>query len=259
MIIRNQAELDAYRALAKIHLAIMAELRAMLAPGVTGRDVEHRTDALCARYGVDPAFKGAYGFPGSLCVSVNACVVHGVPNDIPFKTGDVVKIDFGAHAGGLNTDSAYTVQVGDPKDPEIERFLRCNEECLERGVAQAVAGNTNADVGRAIERHALAMGYHVVHELTGHGLERGRGNKAIHAAPYMYNYDNSLPRRRKHAPIETLTEGMVVAIEPILGFACPDVVHAPGNSFDLMIADGSVGSQFEHLIVVGKGTSEVLA
>lgn len=258
MIIKNQAELEAYRALSKIHLAIMAELKSMLAPGVTGRDVEKRTDQLCLRYGVDPAFKGAYNFPASLCVSVNQCVVHGVPNDKPFMVGDVIKIDFGAHSGGLNTDSAFSVQVGDPKNPEMERFLMCNEECLERGVAKAVAGNTNADVGRAIEAHAKAMGYYVVRTLTGHGLERGRGDKAIHAAPHMYNYDNSASRRtRESCPVETLLEGMVVAIEPILGHSC-GTFRTGANGFDFIISNGSVGSQFEHLLVVGKGSSEIL-
>jgi methionyl aminopeptidase len=244
MIIKNEKERRLYRDNAKIHAAIFDTIRPMLVVGTTGVEVDAKVGELCKKFGVKPAFKGVYGFPSNLCISVNDCVVHGVPNATPFAAGDIVKIDFGVNGGGLNTDSAFTVQIGEPKDPEMERFLQCTKECLERGVAQVVAGARTGDVGFAVERHATAMGYHVVRDLSGHGIGR-----TIHERPHIYNYG-------KPGQGEEFLEDMVVAIEPIIGFSTGKIYQT--DHFDIMMADGGPGAQFEHLMIVGKGKSEIL-
>lgn len=244
MIIKNEKERRLYRENAKIHTAIFDIVRPMLLVGMTGIEIDTKVGELCKRYGVRAAFKGVYGFPSNLCISVNDCVVHGVPNAKPFKLGDIVKIDFGVNGGGLNTDSAFTVQIGDPKDPEMERFLQCTQECLERGTAQVVAGARTGDVGYEIQRHALAMGYHIVRELSGHGIGR-----TIHEDPHIYNYG-------KPGQGEVLLEDMVIAVEPILGFSTGKIFQT--DQFNIIMADGAPGAQFEHLVIVGKGKSEVL-
>ncbi len=252
MIIRTEKELSILRENGRIHAEVFRELRPMLVPGATGLELDRRAGEICKKYGVKPAFRGVYGFPANLCVSVNDEVVHGIPDGDPFQAGDVVKVDFGVLGGGLYTDAAFTVQVGEPKDPEVERFLRTCEECRERGVAQAKAGNRVGDIGHAVQSHAEAMGYHVVRELTGHGLAPytpSEDHRGLHDDPHVYNYG-----RPGTGPV--LEEGMLICIEPILGMTTGKI--AQPSEFRIVMRDGGLGAQFEHTVVVGKRGAEII-
>ena len=149
-----------------------------------------------------PGFLGLYGFPNSLCVSPNAQVVHGIPNNIPLQEGDVVSVDCGVLKNGFYGDHAYSFEIGEVA-PEVKKLLKITKESLYVGMREFKAGNRVEDVGNAIQKYCESHGYGVVRELVGHGL----GTK-MHEDPEMPNYG-------KRGRGKLFVEGMVVAIDPI--------------------------------------------
>lgn len=247
-VIKTEQELQIMRDNAKIHKEIFDEIKKMVKPWVTGYEVDKLCWDIANKYNVLCGFKGVYGFPANLCVSVNDCVVHGVPNKkMVFQEGDVVKFDFGIKDKkvGLNTDAAFTMIVGEgPHDLKVERFLKVSQEALYKGIAKAVPGNRIGDIGAAIQKHVESNGYKIVKDLTGHGIWY-----KLHEAPYVPNFG-------KAGKGEILRENMTLAIEPIVGYGSGDIVDSDG--FEIYIADGSLWAQFEHTIVVKPWYPEII-
>jgi methionyl aminopeptidase len=213
--------------------------------GVTTKYLDKRAFEFLKDHGATPSFLGLYNFPNSLCVSPNAQVVHGIPNDKPLESGDVISIDCGAYKNGYHGDHAYSFEIGDVA-PEVKRLLQITKESLYIGIKEFKAGNRVGDVANAIQRYCENNGYSVVRELCGHGL----GTK-IHEEPEMPNFG-------KRGKGKMFQEGMVVAIEPMINLGTKNVKHLK-DGWTILTADGKPSAHFEHDVALINGKPEILS
>jgi methionyl aminopeptidase len=213
-------------------------------PGVTPLELDRLAEEYIRDSGGIPAFKGLYGFPNTLCISPNDQVVHGIPGKAPIRDGDILSVDCGVKLNGFIGDQAFTFGVG-VITPEAQRLLRITRECLDRGIAQAVAGKRIGDIGHAIQEHAEAAGYGVVRELVGHGLGR-----QLHEKPEVPNYG------KKGQGIR-LSDGMVLAIEPMINAGGKAIRHE-NDGWTVRTRDGSLSAHYEHDVALVGGVCRVL-
>lgn len=228
----------------------LAEVATRLKPGVTGLELDTLAETFIRDHGGIPAFKGypgtVFDFPGSLCISFNEVVVHGIPDNRVVKEGDVVSIDCGVRMNGFFGDSAFTFVVGETT-PEIMKLLVTTREALALGIAQAVAGNRMGDIGFAVQQHAEVLnGYGVIREMVGHGVGRN-----LHEPPEVPNYG-----KRGKGPL--LKEGLTIAIEPMVNLGSREVAMRK-DGWTLVSRDMQVSAHYEHTIAVGKGAADVLS
>ena len=223
----------------------LAEVAKMVKPGVTTLELDAVAEEFIRDNDAVPGFKGYGGFPNSLCTSVNAEVVHGIPNNRPLEEGDIVSVDCGVLKNGFYGDSAYTFAVGNIS-AEVEELLKVTKESLNLAIEQAIAGLRIGDIGYAVQNHAERHGYGVVRELVGHGLGR-----SLHESPEVPNYG-----RRGNGL--KLREGLVLAIEPMINLGVKEVRQAE-DGWTIVTADGLPSAHFEHDVVIRKGKAEVLS
>lgn len=223
----------------------LAEVAKHIAPGVRTGELDRLAEEFIRDNGAVPGFKGLYGCPSTLLISVNEEVVHGLPGDRQLRDGDIASIDCGVLMNGLYGDSAYTFTIGEVPE-EVKRLLRVTQECLELGIAAAVEGNRTGDIGFAIQQHAEANGYGVVRELVGHGLGR-----KLHEPPEVPNYG----RRGQGVKLRT---GMVLAIEPMINMGVKEVKQL-ADGWTIATRDGKPSAHFEHDVAVRKDKAEVLS
>ena len=223
----------------------LAEVARHIGPGMT----TGKLDALAEEFIRDnvgvPGFKGLYGCPSTLLISVNEEVVHGLPGDRELRDGDIASVDCGVLMNEFYGDSAYTFCVGEVAE-ETRRLLTVTQECLKLGIAAAVENNRTGDIGNAIQTHAEKNGYGVVRELVGHGVGR-----KLHEAPEVPNYG-----RRGHGV--RLQSGMALAIEPMINMGVKEVKQL-GDGWTVVSRDGKPSAHFEHTVVVRPGKAEVLS
>ena len=219
---------------------VLDSVRKLVVPGATTMDLERAAEKLIADFGAKPAFKGYYDYPCVLCTSVNEEIVHGIPSEKRvLKAGDIVSIDCGVVFEGYYGDAAITVPVGECISPELKKLLEVTEASLYKGIEQVRIGNTIGHVGSAIQKHVESNGFSVVREFVGHGI----GTK-LHEAPQIPNFG------RKGQGAE-LTEGMVLAIEPMVNSGRPEA-KVLGDKWTAVTVDGSYSAHFEHCVAVTK-------
>jgi methionyl aminopeptidase len=223
----------------------LAEVARRMAPGVTTGELDRLAEEFIRDNGAVPGFKGLYGCPSTLLISVNEQVVHGLPGDRALRDGDIASVDCGVLMNGLYGDSAYTFAIGEVGD-EVRKLLRVTQECLSRGIEAAVEGNRTGDIGYAIQHHAESNGYGVVRELVGHGLGR-----KLHEAPEVPNYG----RRGQGVKLRT---GMVLAIEPMINMGVKEVRQL-ADGWTIVTRDAKPSAHFEHNVAVRKDKAEVLS
>lgn len=192
-----------------------------------------------------PAFKGYRGFPGTLCVSVNAQVVHGIPGKYELKSGDIISVDCGVKMNGYYGDSAFTFPVGEVR-PETLQLLKVTKESLYRGIEKAVAGGRLGDISNAVQEHAESNGYGVVRELVGHGV-----GKHLHEEPEVPNYG-----RKGTGP--KLAAGLVIAIEPMINMGTKNV-NQEKDGWTITTADRKPSAHYEHTVAVQQGKADILS
>lgn len=230
----------------KILGATVEHLRGVVEPGMTTADLDEIAEAFIRGHdGAVPAFKGLYGFPGSICSSVNHEIVHGIPSrKRTLKEGDIVSIDVGVGYKGYFTDSATTVGVG-RISPEAQRLLDVTQESLEAGIAVATVGNHIGDIGHAVQKVVEAAGFSVVRDLVGHGI-----GVEFHEEPQVPNYGK--PKRR-----EKLVPGLTIAIEPMVNVGGP-ATRTLGDRWTIVTVDGSLSAHFEHTVAITENGPLVL-
>jgi methionyl aminopeptidase len=243
--IKTDEEVELIRESSLLVGRTLAEVAALVKPGATTLQLDAIAEEFIRDNGAEPGFKGYGGFPNTLCTSLNEAVVHGIPNDRPLESGDVISIDCGVLKNEFYGDSAYTFEVGEVA-PEIQKLLRVTKECLTLAIGQAVTGKRIGDIGAAVQIHAEANGYGVVRELVGHGLGR-----ELHEAPEVPNYG-----RRGNGP--RLVDGMVLAIEPMINLGTREIL-TDDDGWTIVTRDRMVSAHFEHDIVVRKGQADVLS
>jgi methionyl aminopeptidase len=223
----------------------LAEVAKIIKPGVTTLQLDKIAEEFIRDNDASPSFKGYGGFPNSLCTSVNDAVVHGIPNNVPLKEGDIVSVDCGVFKNDFHGDSAYTFEIGDV-NPEIKNLLKVTKECLDKALEVSVSGNRIGDIGYAVQQHAENNSYGVVRDLVGHGLGR-----SLHEKPEVPNYGK---RGRGYK----MKEGLVLAIEPMINMGVKDVVQLK-DGWTIVTKDGKPSAHFEHDVAVMKGEVEVLS
>lgn len=229
----------------EITARILQELTEAVEPGVTTLDLDKLAEARCVELGAKPAFKGYHGYPGSLCVSVNEQVVHGIPSTKKvLRQGDIVGLDFGVIVDGYYGDSARTVAVGSVV-PEAQRLLEVTREGLHRGIQEAHVGNRLFDISHAIQNYVESHGFSVVREFVGHGIGR-----SLHEEPQVPNYG---PKGKG----VSLKEGMVLAIEPMINLG-GHAVRIESDGWTAVTVDGSLSAHFEHTVAITKDGPEIL-
>ena len=234
------------------HAEIMRLLTRKVAPGVSTKELDDYAAKLVAQGGDTAAFlnyrpRGAKRpYPASLCVSINDEIVHGIPNEHSrvLKEGDIVSLDLGLVHKGLVTDMAVTVPVG-RIDEASARLLRVTEAALYKGIDAARGGGKTGDIGTAIERFVSPEGYGIVEELCGHGV-----GYSVHEDPYVPNVGVA-------GRGDTLSPGLVIAIEPMLNLGGKEIV-LDKDGYTYRTEDGSRSAHFEHTILITKSEAEIL-
>ncbi len=242
--LKTASELDRMRQAGHIVANLLAQLRALVRPGLKTQALDAKTRAFLKRTNATPAFLGYRGFPAAVCVSVNDEVVHGIPGERVLREGDVVSLDAGAIVGGFYADAATTVVLGDGT-PQARRLTDTTRLALERGIAQAVVGHRLSDISHAVQACVEQAGFSVVRDFVGHGIGR-----ALHEDPPIPNYGppNMGPR---------LKAGMVLAIEPMVTMGGADV-RVLGDGWTAVTTDGSWAAHFEHTVAVTDNGPDIL-
>ncbi len=221
-----------------------AEVAKLIEPGVTTLELDKRAEEYIRDYGGVPSFKGYNGFPGSLCISVNEKIVHGIPGNYSLKEGDIISVDCGVFLNGFHSDSAFTYPVGEIA-PQTARLLEVTCQSLYQGIKAIVPGARLGDIGYAIQNHVEKFKFTVVRELVGHGVGR-----SLHESPEVANYG-------KRGQGMKLEEGMVLAIEPMINAGTRNIVQEK-DGWTIRTADRKPSAHFEHTVAVIKGKAEIL-
>jgi methionyl aminopeptidase len=243
--IKSARELDAMRKAGAIVGATLTLLKRSVEPGMTTKDLDDIAYREITRHGAKPTFKGYYGFPASICASVNEEIVHGIPGKRVLKEGDIIKMDVGATIDGFIGDAAISVAVGQVSQEALD-LMDTTRLSLEEGIKVALPGNYVGDIGAAVESFSVAHGYGVVRNYVGHGVGRD-----LHEDPQVPNY--ATPGHRG----ERLRPGLCIAIEPMLNIGTADTVVLD-DQWTVVTADGSLSSHFEHTIAITENGPEIL-
>jgi methionyl aminopeptidase len=237
MIIRKSPrEIEKMAATGALVAETIAHVGGLLRPGVTTEELDDAAGAFIREHGGIPTSEGYKGYPKAICISANDVVVHGIPDDLVVGDGDLVTIDVGVTLDGYIADSAYTFGVGDV-EPDDQRLLDVAQDALAAGIAEAVVGNRVGDISHAIQEVVEAGGFSVVRSLVGHGVGRH-----YHEDPHIPNFGE--PGRGPR-----LSEGMTIAIEPMITAGSPDVL-VEDDGWTIRTHDGSMSAHFEHTVAV---------
>ena len=218
--------------------ALIRRLEEVVRPGVSTLDLDRFCSEFIASYrGASPAFKGLYGFPGSVCTSINEEIVHGIPSaERVLREGDIVSVDVGVKLGGWCADSAWTFTVGEVSE-RVAALLRTTRASLDAGIRAAVVGNHVGDIGAAVMGVVRRTPFRIARDLVGHGIGR-----AVHEDPQVPNIG-----RPGHGP--RLRAGMVLAIEPMLAFSTSEI-RTLDDDWTVISADRGVSAHYEHTVAV---------
>ncbi len=242
--IKTEEEIELLRQNNLLVSRTLAEVGAMVKPGVTTLELDKRAEEFIRDNGAIPGFKGYHGFPNTLCTSINGQVVHGIPSSISLKDGDIISLDCGVIKDGYYGDSAFTFEVGEV-DEEIRTLLRVTRESLWKGVNAAVSGNRLGDIGFAVQEHAEKHGFSVVREMVGHGL-----GSDLHEAPEVPNYG------RRGRGIK-LPANLVICIEPMINMGVKEIVQE-NDGWTIRTRDNKPSAHFEFALVIRKDKADVL-
>ena len=237
MIIRKSSrEIEKMAAAGALVAETIAHVGGLLHPGVTTEELDDAAGAFIRERGGIPTSKDYKGYPKAICISPNDVVVHGIPGGFEVGDGDLVTIDVGVTLDGYIADSAYTFGVGDIDDRD-QRLLDVAQEALAAGIAEAVVGNRVGDVSHAIQEVVEAGGFAVVRSLVGHGVGR------------YYHEDPHIPNFGEPGRGPRLSEGLTIAIEPMITAGSPEVL-VEDDGWTIRTADGSMSAHFEHTVAV---------
>ena len=244
--LKSAREIDIMAQGGKILGATVAMLRREVRPGMSTWELDEMAESFIRSHpGATPSFKGLYGFPGSVCASINEEIVHGIPSKRRvLRDGDIISIDVGVKYEGYHTDSATTVGVGDVPD-ESRRLLEVTERALAAGIASARPSNHIGDIGAAIQAVVEASGYSIVRDLVGHGI-----GVAFHEEPQVPNYGK--PKRGTK-----LMPGLTIAIEPMVNIGSAATRTMP-DRWTVVTVDGSRSAHFEHTVAITENGPRIL-
>jgi methionyl aminopeptidase len=243
--IRSPREIEQLKKANAIVAEVLQILEDKVKPGITTKELDQMAEDYIRSRGAVPAFKGYRGFPGTLCVSINEEVVHGIPSQRKLKAGDILSVDVGVNRGGYFGDAAITFPVGEV-DQEARRLIEVTERALYIGIEEAKAGNRVFDISFAIQQWVESHGFSVVRDFVGHGI-----GKSLHEEPQIPNFGSPHQGPR-------LEKGMVFALEPMVNEGTYEV-RVLSDAWTVVTADGRRSAHFEHTIGLTDGGAEILS
>ncbi len=243
--VKTSKEIQAIRESGRMLSAVLEKVISHTEEGVSGLELDDIANQELKKLGGKPAFLGYQGFPNSICISVNDAVVHGIPNDVQFKSGDVIGFDFGVTYSGMITDAARTIIVGKPKDSQTLELVKNTKKSLDKAISKIKPGAKTGDIGNAVQQELEAGKYGIVRELVGHGV-----GHELHEEPEIPNYGFS-------GSGKTLKEGMTIAVEPMATLGEWRVVVDP-DGWTIRTRDGSLSAHFEDSILITSDGCEIL-
>jgi methionyl aminopeptidase len=247
VVIKSKEELELMREAGRVNAMALHVVQEMIRPGIATIDLDAAAEEIIRGHGGIPVFKGYPGpvpFPGTLCISINQELVHGIPSKRKLHDGDIVSIDCGTSLEGFVGDAAFTMGVGEI-NVEAQHLLEVTEQALFTGIAQMQAGKRTGDVSWAIQSYVESQGLFVTREYTGHGVGRN-----MHEGPQVPNYGT--PGRGLE-----LRPGMTIALEPMVLVGTPHT-RVLDDQWTVVAADGSLTAHFEHSVAVTEGEPEIL-
>jgi methionyl aminopeptidase len=242
--LKNEEQIAHIRKSGRVLAETFELLKKKVAPGVTTLELDNLAHDFIVSKGGKPAFLGYMDYPASICASVNNVVIHGIPNNVKLKNGDILSLDLGVDLNGFISDAACTLRIGE-LTKEVDHLLTVTEECLFRAIEQAKTGNRIHDISAAVYNHATENGFGVVHQFCGHGV-----GFSLHEDPQVPNYVGRGPNPR-------IKDGMVLAIEPMINLGGDEVVILD-DDWTVVTVDNSISAHFEHTIAVVGGKAEIL-
>tara|TARA_B100000686_G_scaffold41833_1_gene43568 strand:- start:361377 stop:362129 length:753 start_codon:yes stop_codon:yes gene_type:complete len=236
--LKTESEIECMADAGQIIAKLFDEMRSLVHPGTNTAKLDLFAEDYIRSYkGAVPAFKGLYGFPGSVCASVNEEIVHGIPNKMRvLKEGDIISIDVGVRLNDWCSDSAWTFPVGQI-DSQASSLLASTEKSLNKAVIAVSTNNHVGDIGAAVMESVKGKGYGIIKDLVGHGIGRD-----VHEEPQV-------PNLGKSGYGVKLREGMVLAIEPMLSVGSSEIVTGD-DEWTVRTQDGSLSAHFEHTVAV---------
>ncbi len=244
IILKNRDEIRNMRESGRIAAMVRDEIASRISPGITTLELDEGARKLIASLGAKSAFLGYRGYPGTVCISIDSEVVHGIPGGRRIEIGQIVSLDVGVVYDGFVGDTATTVMVG-VTDPEVIRLVRATELALMAGVEMARAGKRLGDLSHAIEMVAVNAGFSVVRDFVGHGVGR-----QMHEDPQIPNFGN--PGKGPKLKV-----GMTLAIEPMVNMG-ESAVEVLSDGWTVRTVDRKPSAHFEHTVAIGDDGPEIL-
>jgi methionyl aminopeptidase len=247
-LVKSEKEIELIRKSCRIVADVLKYIKPFIKEGIKTKDLDKLVEDFIVSQNAYPAFKGYKvknrRFPGSICISINEEVVHGLPGDRILQIGDIVSLDVGVKKDGYFGDSAFTFKVGEVSEKKM-KLMQVTYDSLYKGIEQAVAGNEINDISCAIQNYVEGSGFGVVRELIGHGI--GKNLHEEPAVPNYYNPDNK----------QKLYKGMVLAIEPMVNYGTYEVT-VKNDEWTIITKDNEPSAHFEHSVLITDGEPEIL-
>ena len=245
IVLKSEKEIEAMRESSRIVAQVLADLRPMVEPGITTKDLDAFAERKAREMGAVPAFKGYRGYPASLCTSVNEEIIHGIPSSRKLREGDIIGLDFGVVYDGYYGDAAVTYPVG-KVSPEASRLIKAAKDAFFKGFEQIREGNRISDISHAIQNSVERGGFSVIRAFVGHGI-----GMSLHEEPQIPNFGP--PGRGPKIRI-----GLVIAIEPMIAAGDWDIEIKKDN-WTAMTKDRSLSSHYEHTVALTARGAEILS
>lgn len=244
IIIKSDDEVSLMRKAGKIVGETLLLLENEIKPGITTADLDKIAEEFITKHGAKPSFKGLYGFPSSLCISVNEQVIHGIPGQYMLKDGDIVSIDCGACINGFHGDAARTFPVGNIS-LDAQKLIDVTKESFFKGIEYANVGNKLGDISNGIQSYVEAAGFSVVRDFVGHGIGAN-----VHEDPNVPNFG-------KAGIGPDLVKGMVLAIEPMVNMG-KHKVKTLRDGWTVVTRDSSLSAHYENTVAILSDGPEIL-
>ncbi|QLY79518.1 type I methionyl aminopeptidase [Clostridium intestinale] len=244
IILKNDKEIDLMRKAGRTLAETLLLVESKVKPGITTAELDRIAEEFITKQGGKPSFKGLYGFPSALCISINEQVVHGFPSSYMLQEGDIISIDCGVFLGGFHSDAARTFPVGEISEIS-KKLIDVTEKSFFKGIEKAVEGNRLTDISYEIQKYVEQNGFSVVRDYVGHGI-----GKAVHEDPEVPNFGR--PGRGPR-----LSSGMVLAIEPMVNVGTWRV-KTLDDDWTVVTADGMKSAHYENTVAILPNGPEIL-
>ena len=242
--IRGANEIDRITKACQIVKDTLEMLEKWVQPGITTLELDNKAEEFICSQGAKPGFKGLYGYPATLCVSIDDEVVHGIPKNRELQEGEILSVDVGSLMDGFYGDHAKSFSVGNI-DEKRQELINVTQQCLLNAIEQAIPGNHIGDISHAVQTKAESHGFGVVRELVGHGI-----GTELHEQPQIPNFGSPGTGPR-------IEVGMCFAIEPMINMGMPEV-YTKEDGWTVCTKDGLPSAHFEHSITITENGAKIL-